>query len=54
MNIGMPLNRVVSRLNGKQLPLPVKILTIWSVVSVLLAAVTVITIGNKLKSWLFK
>lgn len=54
MNIGMPLNRVVSRLNGKQLPLPVKILTIWSTVSVLLAAVTVITIGNKLKSWLFK
>jgi len=54
MNIGMPLNRIISRLNGKQLPLPVKILTIWSVVSVLLAAVTVITIGYKLKSWLFK
>lgn len=55
MNIGMPLNRVVSRLNGKQLPLPVKILTIWSTVSVLLAAVTVITIThnivNRMKSW---
>jgi len=58
MNIGMPLNRIISRLNGKQLPLPVKILTIWSTVSVLLAAVTVITvihnIGKRLRSWLFK
>jgi hypothetical protein len=58
MNIGMPLNRIISRLNGKQLPLPVKILTIWGTVTVLLAAVTAITIthniGNRLRSWLFK
>jgi hypothetical protein len=59
MNIGLPLCRKVGKIqSGTKLPLFVKILLIWSTVSILLASVTIVSgisaIATRIKRWFKK
>ena len=48
MNIGLPLNRYIGKLDNKKLPPVLKILSIWSIVTVIFAITTPISIADKL------
>jgi hypothetical protein len=48
MNIGMPLNRFIGRLDAKEMAPFLKISCIWATVTVLLALVTPISLADKL------